>query len=75
MSEQHGKFRKGDRVRFRTGSRMRHNYNIATDEIGSVIEVEPHPPETGPSPRIAVRFPSCSDVLPYAWETEYEPAS
>jgi hypothetical protein len=52
------RFQVGDRVRFRPQTNVRFSYNIAADEVGTVVEVEPHPPQTGPTYRIMVKFPS-----------------
>jgi hypothetical protein len=65
------RFREGDLVRFRAETRMRFDDGIAADEVGTVVEVEPHPPETGPTYKIAVEFPA-RRVLPFIFEFEYE---
>jgi transcriptional regulator with XRE-family HTH domain len=67
------RFLVGDLVRFRSRSRIGLNFkpNIGVDEIGEVIGVEPHPPETGPTYRIEVQF-SDGRIVPYAFKTEYE---
>jgi transcriptional regulator with XRE-family HTH domain len=66
------RFQVGDLVRFRPQTRVRYSYNIPADEIGIVVEVEPHPPMTGPTYRMSVRFPSCEHVLPGVFRFEYE---
>jgi transcriptional regulator with XRE-family HTH domain len=66
------RFQVGDRVRFRPEAKVRFSYNIAANEIGTVIEVEPHPPRTGPTYMMMVKFPSCADALPYVFRFEYE---
>lgn len=50
------RFQVGDVVLFRAQSRVRSNYDIDTDELGTVVWVEPHPPETGPTYKIEVHF-------------------
>ena len=50
------RFRVGDVVRFRTQTKVRFSFDIAADELGTVVEVEPHPPQTGPTYRMDVRF-------------------
>lgn len=52
------RFEVGDLVRLRPNSRVGFGYqpNIRADEIGEVYAVEPHPPQTGPTYRIWVRF-------------------
>ena len=65
------RFREGDLVRFRAETRMRFDDGIAADEVGTVVEVEPHPPQTGPTYKIAVQFPA-RRVLPFIFEFEYE---
>lgn len=64
------RFRVGDRVRFRPETRACFSYNIALDDLGTVVDVEPHPPQTGPTYRMSVRF---GDVtVPGAFRFEYE---
>ena len=67
------RFEAGDLVRLRPNSRVGLNYHpcIAADEIGEVIEVEPHPPQTGPTYRTWVRF-SGNRVVPGVFKFEYE---
>lgn len=65
------RFREGDLVRFRAETRMWFDDGIAADEVGTVVEVEPHPPQTGPTYKIAVQFPA-RRVLPFIFEFEYE---
>jgi transcriptional regulator with XRE-family HTH domain len=66
------RFQIGDLVRFRPQTRVRFNYNIAADEVGTVIEVEPHPPMMGPTYMMSVKFPSCEHPLPRVFRFEYE---
>jgi transcriptional regulator with XRE-family HTH domain len=66
------RFQVGDRVRFRPQTKVRFSYNIAADEVGTVVEVEPHPPRTGPTYMMMVKFPSCAEALPYVFRFEYE---
>jgi transcriptional regulator with XRE-family HTH domain len=64
------RFQVGDRVRFHPHTRVRFDYNVEADEIGTVVAVEPHPPPTGPTYRIEVEFPRAK--LPYVFRFEYE---
>jgi hypothetical protein len=43
---------------------MRFDDGIAADEVGTVVEVEPHPPQTGPTYKICGSVPgtSCAAV-------------
>jgi transcriptional regulator with XRE-family HTH domain len=66
------RFREGDLVRFRAQTRMRSDYGIEADEVGTVVGVEPHPPQTGPTYKIAVQFPKRERALPYVFWPEYE---
>jgi transcriptional regulator with XRE-family HTH domain len=66
------RFQVGDRVRFRAQTNVRLSYNIAPDEVGTVVEVEPHPPQTGPTYRMMVKFPTRDQPLPYVFRFEYE---
>jgi transcriptional regulator with XRE-family HTH domain len=66
------RFQVGDLVRFRAETRVRFSFNIAANEIGTVVEVEPHPPQTGPTYRMMVKFSSREDALPYVFRFEYE---
>jgi transcriptional regulator with XRE-family HTH domain len=66
------RFQVGDLVRFRPQTRVRFSYNIAADEMGTVVEVEPHPPLTGPTCMMSVKFPSCEHALPRVFRFEYE---
>lgn len=50
------RFRIGDIVRFRPQTRVRFSFDIRPDEIGTVVGVEPHPPQTGPTYRMDVQF-------------------
>jgi transcriptional regulator with XRE-family HTH domain len=64
------RFQVGDVVRFRPQSRMRMSYDIGSDEVGTVVGVEPHPPRTGPTYRIEVQFERVR--VPYIFKFEYE---
>jgi transcriptional regulator with XRE-family HTH domain len=64
------RFRVGDIVRFRDQTRVRLSFDIAADEVGTVIGVEPHPPPTGPTYRIQVQFSRA--LVPYTFKFEYE---
>jgi transcriptional regulator with XRE-family HTH domain len=64
------RFHVGDIVRFRAQSRVRSNYNIDKDELGTVAWVEPHPPETGPTYKIEVHFKNVR--LPRVFKYEFE---
>jgi transcriptional regulator with XRE-family HTH domain len=65
------RFRVGDRVKFRPETRVRLNYDIAADEIGVVVAVEPHPPQTGPTYRTMVQFGE-RRPLAFVFKFEYE---
>ncbi|MGH9675587.1 MAG: hypothetical protein ACRD36_00680 [Candidatus Acidiferrum sp.] len=64
------RFRVDDLVRFRPQTRVRVDYNIAADEVGKVVGVEPHPPATGPTYKIQVQFERA--LVPYVFRFEYE---
>ncbi|WP_253203601.1 helix-turn-helix domain-containing protein [Methylosinus sp. KRF6] len=64
------RFQVGDRVRFRPQTRVRFSYDIEADEIGTVVGVEPHPLQTGPTYRMEVEFPRAK--VPYVFRFEYE---
>jgi transcriptional regulator with XRE-family HTH domain len=64
------RFQRGDLVRFRPQTRVRFDYNIAADDIGEVVDVEPHPPATGPTYKIQVKFERA--LVPYIFRYEYE---
>jgi transcriptional regulator with XRE-family HTH domain len=64
------RFQAGDVVRFRAQSRLPADYNIAKDEPGTIIWVEPHPPETGPTYRVEVQFKTVR--LPRIFKFEFE---
>jgi transcriptional regulator with XRE-family HTH domain len=66
------RFQVGDLVRFRPQTNVRFSFNIAADEVGRVVEVEPHPPRTGPTYMIMVKFPTRDQALPYIFRFEYE---
>ena len=63
------RFQIGDSVRFRAESRLRLSFDIATEEVGTVLGVEPHLPQTGPTYRIQVQFPR---LVPFSFSFEYE---
>jgi transcriptional regulator with XRE-family HTH domain len=64
------RFQVGDVVRFRAQSRVPESYGIASDELGTVVGVEPHPPQTGPTYKIEVKFERAR--VPYIFKYEYE---
>jgi transcriptional regulator with XRE-family HTH domain len=64
------RFRIGDIVRFRPQTTVRLSFNIAADEVGTVVGVEPHPPQTGPTYRMDVQFPRAR--VPGVFRFEYE---
>jgi transcriptional regulator with XRE-family HTH domain len=64
------RFQVGDVVRFRAQSRVPASYGIAPDELGTVVRVEPHPPQTGPTYKIEVQFERAR--VPYIFKYEYE---
>jgi transcriptional regulator with XRE-family HTH domain len=64
------RFRVGDQVRFRSNTNVRFSFNIAADEVGVVVEVEPHPPQTGPTYRMDVQFARAR--VPGVFRFEYE---
>jgi hypothetical protein len=66
------RFQVGDFVRFRPETRVRLSYAIPAHEVGVVVEVEPHPPQTGPTYRMMVKFPSHEHALPYVFRFEYQ---
>ncbi len=66
------RFQVGDLVRFRPQTNVRFGFDIAADEIGTVVEVEPHPPRMGPTYMMMVKFPSRAEPLPYVFRFEYE---
>jgi transcriptional regulator with XRE-family HTH domain len=66
------RFKAGDRVRFRTQTKIWLSYGIPADEVGKVVEVEGHPPRTGPTYMMKVVFPSRQEPLPYIFKFEYE---
>lgn len=67
------RFQVGDLVRLRPQSRIGYSFNppVRPDEVGEVAGVEPHPPRTGPTYMMAVRFPGNRQVA-YAFSYEYE---
>ena len=78
INERHGetpgiklrRFRVGDQVRLRPQTRVRFSYDVAPEDTGTVVAVEPHPPQTGPTYRIAVKFGRAE--IPYVFRYEYE---
>jgi len=64
------RFRIGDVVRFRPQTTVRFGFDIAADEVGIVVGVEPHPPQTGPTYRMEVQFPRAR--VPGTFRFEYE---
>jgi transcriptional regulator with XRE-family HTH domain len=64
------RFRVGDVVHFRQQTRVRFSFDIAANEVGTVIGVEPHPPQTGPTYRMDVQFPRAR--VPGVFSFEYE---
>jgi len=64
------RFRIGDIVRFRSQTRVRFGFDIAAEEVGTVVGVEPHPPQTGPTYRMDVQFPRAR--VPGVFRFEYE---
>lgn len=64
------RFRVGDTVRVRPQSKLPLNFAIAPGEVGAVVGVEPHPPQTGPTYRIDVQF--SRSRVPGAFRFEYE---
>jgi transcriptional regulator with XRE-family HTH domain len=64
------RFRVGDVVRFRPQTRVRFSFGIGPDEVGTVVGVEPHPPQTGPTYRMDVQFARVR--VPGVFRFEYE---
>jgi transcriptional regulator with XRE-family HTH domain len=64
------RFRVGDTVRLRPNSRLPLSFDIAPGEVGAVVQVEPHPPQTGPTYRISVQF--LRALVPGVFRFEYE---
>jgi transcriptional regulator with XRE-family HTH domain len=64
------RFQVGDIVRFRPQTRVRFDYHIEADEVGEVVGVEPHPPQTGPTYKIQVQFERA--LVPFVWRSDYE---
>jgi len=64
------RFRVGDTVRLRQQSRLPLGFDIAPNEVGAVVEVEPHPPQTGPTYRMDVQFSRVH--IPGVFRFEYE---
>jgi hypothetical protein len=62
------RFRAGDLIRLRPQSRL---HTHVKSEIGKVVEVEPHPPQTGPTYRVWAAFPG-SDRLNGIFSFEFE---
>jgi transcriptional regulator with XRE-family HTH domain len=64
------RFRVGDIVRFRPQTRVRFSFDITAEELGTVVGVEPHPPQTGPTYRMDVQFLRAH--VPGVFRFEYE---
>ena len=64
------RFQVGDLVRFRAQSRVPDSYDIGSEELGTVVWVEPHPPETGPTYKIEAQFERAR--MPRIFRFEYE---
>jgi transcriptional regulator with XRE-family HTH domain len=62
------RLQKGDLVRLRPQSRLLPGLE---DQVGTVVEVEPHPPQTGPTYRASVEFPG-GKRLPGVFAFEFE---
>jgi transcriptional regulator with XRE-family HTH domain len=64
------RFQPGDVVRLRRETRVHLNYDVAPGQRGIVTGVEPHPPQTGPTYRIWVRFlrAAVAGVFRYEYE-------
>jgi hypothetical protein len=62
------RFQVGDLVRFRRERNVWFSFNIAAAEIGTVVEVEPHPPRTGPTYMMMVKFPTRAEPLPHVFQ-------
>jgi hypothetical protein len=73
MTEKKRKFREGDQVKLRPESPLLRDHKRDAGEVGTVVSVESEPHETGPTYRIAVRFPSqAQDEKPVAaWQSEF----
>jgi hypothetical protein len=69
------RFQIGDIVRFKSGYRTPLSFDIAPDEVGTVVGVESHPPQTGPTYRISVQFPHglVEGVFQHEYELTAEP--
>jgi hypothetical protein len=70
IEEPKRRFKEGDTVRFRAKSRVPLSFDITPGEVGKIIGVEPHPPQTGPTYRIRVQFARV--LVEYTFEFEYE---
>jgi len=64
------RFRIGDIVQYRPQTRVRFSFDIAANEVGTVVGVEPHPPQTGPTYRMDVQFSRAR--VPGVFRFEYE---
>ncbi|WP_245285378.1 helix-turn-helix domain-containing protein [Bradyrhizobium sp. WSM3983] len=64
------RFRVGDVVRFRPQTNVRYSFDVSADELGTVVDVEPHPPRTGPTYRMDVQFTRAR--VPGVFRFEYE---
>jgi hypothetical protein len=69
-SKERRRFQIGDTVQFRADTRVRANFDIIPGEVGVVVGVEPHPPQTGPTYRVQVQFPRV--LVPFVFSFEYE---
>jgi hypothetical protein len=67
------RFQVGDLVKLRAESRVGYSFSprIRPDEAGEVTDVESHPPRTGPTYMIAVRFSGGRNVA-FTFSYEYE---
>ena len=61
------RFRVGDEVRFRPLTTMRPSLK---DEVGRVVEIEPHPLQKGPIYRVWIQFPRERAEGVFAYELE-----
>ena len=50
------RFLVGDRVRFKPQTQIWRSFDIAADEVGTVVAVEPHPRRTGPTYKMEVEL-------------------
>lgn len=59
----------GDFVRLRAKSHLYQTHDVAPDEQGLVVGVDPDPPPTGPTYRMTVDFPRAR--VPYNFSYEF----